>query len=151
MKTLCENYAQPGKLLARGAARHLSDLGYVSLEEFVPKRGLRLDLFAIGPKAELWIIECKSSKADYTSDSKWKNYLEWGDRFFWAVDPDFPTDLLPGETGLLLGDAYDAALIREAPYHPVAPLRRKTLIHKFATKAAERLHQMRDPDFMYSF
>ena len=145
------DFTQPGKLLARGAARHLSDLGFVSLEEFVPKRGFRLDIFALGPKGELWIIECKSSKADYTNDSKWKNYLEWGDRFFWAVDSDFPTDLLPKETGLLIGDAYGAALIREAPYHPVAPVRRKTLIQKFATKAAKRLHRMRDPDFMSSF
>ena len=67
------------------------------------------------------------------------------------LDMDFPKDILPKETGLFIGDAYDAALIRKAPYCPVAPTRRKTLIHKFATKAAERLHRMRDPDFMSSF
>ena len=143
--------ARPGQLLARGVARHLSDLGFVSLEEFVPRRGLRLDLFALGPKGELWIVECKSSRADFTYDSKWQNYLEWGDRFFWGVSADFPADILPKETGLFIGDAYDAALIREAPCHQVAPTRRKILIHKFATKAAERLHRMRDPDFMSSF
>tara|TARA_B100001057_G_C22630463_1_gene864184 strand:- start:383 stop:880 length:498 start_codon:yes stop_codon:yes gene_type:complete len=151
MNTQHNDFAQSGKLLARGAARHLSDLGFVSLEEFVPRRGLRLDLFALGPKGELWIIECKSSKADFKSDDKWQNYLEWGDKFFWVVDSDFPTDILPQKTGLIIGDAYDAALIREAPYHPVAPTRRKTLVHKFATKAAERLHRVRDPCFMSSF
>ena len=140
-----------GQLLARGVARHLSDLGFVSLEEFVPRRGLRLDLFALGPNGELWIVECKSSKGDFTSDSKWKKYLEWGDSFFWGVSEDFPKHILPQETGLFIGDAYDATIIREAPYQPVAPARRKSLIHKFATKAAERLHRMRDPDFMSSF
>ena len=143
--------ARPGQLLARGVARHLSDLGFVSLEEFMPRRGLRLDLFALGPKGELWIVECKSSKGDFTSDSKWENYLEWGDSFFWGVSVDFPKDILPKETGLFVGDAYHASIIREAPYQPVAPARRKSLIHKFATKAAERLHRIRDPDFMSSF
>ena len=151
MDTHDNTFARPGQLLSRGVARHLSDLGFVSLEEFVPRRGLRLDLFALGPKGELWIVECKSSRADFTSDSKWQNYLEWGDRFFWGVSADFPKDILPKETGLFIGDAYDASLIREAPYCPVAPTRRKTLIHKFATKAAERLHRIRDPDFMSSF
>ena len=144
------NFSKPGKLLARGVARQLCRLGFVSLEEFVPIRGLRLDLFALGTNGELWIIECKSSKVDFTSDRKWQNYLEWGDRFFWAVNADFPTRILPEETGLIIGDDYDAALIRKPPYHPVAPARRKTLIHKFATKAAERLHQVRDPGFMSS-
>ena len=144
-------FARPGQSLTRGVARQLFDLGFVSLEEFVPRRGLRLDLFALGPKGELWIIECKSSKGDFTSDSKWEKYLEWGDSFFWGVSEDFPKHILPKETGLFIGDAYDATIIREAPYQPVAPARRKRLIHKFATKAAERLHRMRDPDFMSSF
>ncbi|NDH22278.1 MAG: DNA repair protein MmcB-related protein, partial [Rhodobacteraceae bacterium] len=55
---------QPGQLLARGTARHLRLLGFPSLEEFVPTRGLRVDLMVLGPKEELWIVECKSSKAD---------------------------------------------------------------------------------------
>ena len=67
---------QPGQLLARGAARHLRLLGFPSLEEFVPTRGLRVDLMVLGPKEELWIVECKSSKADFMSDNKWHNYLE---------------------------------------------------------------------------
>ena len=43
MNILHETSAQPGQLLARGVARYLSGLGFVSLEEFVPARGLRLD------------------------------------------------------------------------------------------------------------
>ena len=138
---------QPGQLIARGVARYLRSLGYVSLEEFAPTRGLRVDIMALGPKGELWIIECKSSRADFNSDNKWKNYLEWSDRFFWAVNEDFPTKILPAENGLIIADAYDAHILRNAPLHPVATARRKSLIHKFATKAANRLHNFRDSEF----
>ena len=136
-----------GQLLARGVARHLSQIGFVSIEEFVPASGLRLDIFALGPKGRLWIIECKTSKSDFTSDRKWPKYLPWGDQFFWAVDKDFPVDILPKNTGLIVADSYDALIVRDAPHHPLSVARRKTLIQKFAMKAAQRLQILRDPDF----
>ena len=45
---------------------------------------------ALGPKGEIWVIECKSSRVDFTSDAKWQGYLDWCDRYFWAVDEEFP-------------------------------------------------------------
>ncbi len=136
---------QPGQKLARGVSRHLISHGFVSIEEFVPERGLRVDVMALGPKGELWVIECKSSRADYQSDSKWQGYLEWCDRFFWAVDTEFPVDLFPEETGLIIADAYDAEIIRMAPEEKIAPARRKKMIQKFAMDGARRLQSMRDP------
>lgn len=136
---------QPGQKLARGVARHLATRGFVSIEEFVPTRGLRVDVIGLGPKGELWVVECKSSRADYLSDSKWQGYLEWCDRFFWAVDTEFPTDLLPAETGLIIADAYDAEIVRMSPETKLAGARRKKLVQKFATDAARRLHSLRDP------
>ncbi|SHH68877.1 hypothetical protein SAMN04488044_3036 [Cognatishimia maritima] len=136
---------QPGQLLARGVSRHLRSYGFVSIEEFVPERGKRVDVMALGPRGELWVIECKSSRADYNADSKWEGYLEWCDRYFWAVDTDFPTDLLPPETGLIIADAYDAEIIRMAPEDKLAAARRKKVIQKFAMDAARRLHRFRDP------
>lgn len=140
----------PGQLLARGVARHLNSLGLVTVEEFVPTRGLRVDVMALGPKGELWVVECKSSRADYMSDGKWQGYLEWCDRFFWAVDQDFPTDLLPEGTGLIIADSYDAEVIRMAPEDKLAGARRKVMIQKFATHAARRLHALRDPEMSLS-
>ena len=78
-----------GQLLARGVARHLTGLGFVSLEEFPPIKGLRVDLLALGTKSEIWIIECKSSREDFMSDGKWQNYLPWCDQYFWAVQQIF--------------------------------------------------------------
>ncbi|MCP4206783.1 MAG: MmcB family DNA repair protein [Shimia sp.] len=139
---------QPGQLLARGVSRHLRSHGYVSIEEFVPARGLRVDVMALGPKGELWVIECKSSRADFQSDNKWQGYLEWCDRYFWAVDTEFPTELLPEGTGLIIADAYDAEIIRMAPEDKLAPARRKKMLQKFATDAARRLHRYRDPKLL---
>ncbi|WP_425041277.1 MmcB family DNA repair protein [Primorskyibacter sp. S187A] len=136
---------QPGQRLARGVARHLSALGFAPLEEFVPARGLRMDILALGPKGEFWCVECKSSRADFTSDGKWQGYLEWCDRYFWAVDEAFPTDLLPENTGLIIADDYDGEVIRMAPEDKLAGARRKALMQKFASCATRRLHLMRDP------
>jgi len=136
---------QPGQILARGVARHLRQHNFVSVEEFVPTRGLRMDVFALGPKGEFWVIECKSSRADFNADAKWQGYLEWGDRYFWAVDAGFPTELLPAETGLIIADGYDGEIVRMSPEAKLAPARRKVMLQKFARHAASRLQDYRDP------
>lgn len=136
---------KPGQLLARGVCRHLASLDFVSVEELVPTSGLRVDVMGLGPKGEIWIIECKSSRADFQGDHKWDGYLEWCDRYFWAVDEGFPTDLLPLETGLLIADGYDAEILRMAPESKLAPARRKVMVQKFARHAALRWHAVRDP------
>lgn len=140
-----DHILQPGQILARGVARHLRQHDFVSIEEFVPRRGLRVDVLALGPKGEFWVIECKSSRADYMADGKWQGYLEWCDRFFWAVDGDFPTELLPAETGLIIADGYDAEILRSGPETRLAPARRKVMLQKFARHAASRLQGWRDP------
>ncbi|MEO1024296.1 MAG: MmcB family DNA repair protein [Pseudomonadota bacterium] len=138
---------KPGQLLARGVCRHLSSHGFVTVEELIPASGLRVDVMALGPKGEIWIIECKSSRADFQSDHKWEGYLDWCDRYFWAVDEAFPTELLPMESGLLIADAYDAEILRMGPETKLAGARRKTLTQKFARHAATRWHAARDPSF----
>lgn len=135
----------PGQRLARGVCRHLIGHNFVTVEELVPTPGLRVDVMALGPKGEIWVIECKSGRADYRADRKWQGYLEWCDRFFWAVDADFPTDLLPGETGLILADSYDAEILRMGPETPLPAARRKVMVQKFARHAALRLQAWRDP------
>lgn len=136
---------QPGQILARGVARHLRQHDYVSIEEFVPARGLRVDVFALGPKGELWTVECKSSRADFQSDNKWQGYLEWCDRYFWAVDSEFPIELLPEGSGLIIADGFDAEIVRMGRETKLAASRRKVLTQKFARHAAHRLQGFRDP------
>ncbi len=135
----------PGPRLARGVARALRALDFVTVEEMVPTPGLRVDLMALGPKGEVWVIECKSGRADFGADRKWQGYLDWCDRFFWAVDGDFPTGLLPEGTGLIIADAYDAEIVRMGPESALPGARRKALVQKFARQAALRLQGFRDP------
>lgn len=111
----------------------------------MPERGKRLDVMALGPKGEFWVVECKSSRTDFASDGKWQGYLEWSDRFFWAVDMAFPTDLLPPETGLIIADGFDAEVVRMPEATPLPGARRKAMMLRFARCAALRLHRARDP------
>ena len=137
---------KPGQLLARGVCRHLLQLDFACLEEFTPERGKRVDVMALGPKGEIWVIECKSSMADYRSDAKWEGYLDWCDRYFWAVDEAFPNDALPLETGLLIADAYDAEIIRMAPEVKLQGARRTALTRRFARQAELRVQGLKDPN-----
>ncbi len=144
-------HVQPGQLLARGVSRHLASHGFACVEELVPDRGLRVDVMALGPKGEIWVVECKSCRADFRADQKWEGYLPWCDRFFWAVDEAFPTEILPQSQGLIIADAYDAEIIRMAPEDKLPAARRKVLTAKFARHAARRLHALRDPEFCLPF
>lgn len=134
-----------GAKLARGVCRYMLSLDFAPLTEVIPERGLRVDVMALGPKGELWVIECKSGRRDFQTDRKWQNYLTWCDRFFWAVDADFPTDLLPEDSGLMLCDDFGAEVLRMPVAHPLAASRRKALTARFARQAAMRAVRAHDP------
>ena len=140
------NNLQPGQILARGVTRHLQSYGFVSLQEFSPTRGLRADVMALGPRGEFWLVECKSSRVDFQTDRKWLGYLDWCDRYFWAVDDVFPTELLPEDSGLIIADGFDAEIVREGEVRRLSAARRKALMLRFATAAARRLQRWTDPD-----
>jgi len=134
----------PGQLIARGVCRCLTDHGFACITELVPKPGLRVDVMALGRKGEIWVVECKSSRADFTSDHKWQGYLDYADRFFWAVDTEFPTQILPDDTGLIVADRFGGEILRMAPEVKLAPARRKVVTQGFARTAAFRLHGRAD-------
>jgi len=131
--------------ISRGVMRHFSQIGLSSLSEFSPVKGLRVDIIALGLSNEIWIVECKSSQTDFKSDKKWRNYLDWCDRYFWAVDGKFPIDILPSDTGLIIADAYDASILREAPLNKLSAARRKKVTKLIAISACNRLLSHTDP------
>ena len=90
-------------------------------------------------------IEIKSDLADFRADRKWHHYRDYADALYFAVDVDFPTPVLPADTGLIVTTETEAALIREAPEHRLASARRRALTQSFARLAAMRLAVLEDP------
>ena len=131
--------------ISRGVMRHFAQIGLSSLSEFSPARGLRVDIITLGMANEIWIVECKSCQSDFKSDKKWQNYLDWCDRYFWAVEANFPIDILPPDTGVIIADAYDASILREAPLKKLSVARRKKIIKSIAKSACNRLLTHTDP------
>lgn len=131
--------------ILRGTMRLLLDLGFSSLPEFTLRTGRRIDLMALAPDGRFAAIEVKSSRADYLSDRKWPEYLAYADRFYFAVAPDFPLDILPEGEGLIVADRYAASLVRPACERAVAPGRRRALLLRYARTAALRLQGAADP------
>ena len=66
-------------------------------------------------------------------------------RLYFAVGTNFPLELLPDATGLIVADAMQAEIVRDAPTHALAPARRRALLHRFAMLGAERLAAFEDP------
>ncbi len=54
-------------------------------------------------------------------------------------------ELIPEECGLIVADAYGAAILREAPEHALSGPRRKAVTLRFAHSAARLLHALADP------
>ncbi len=125
--------------------RLLEAMGHGTLTEFPLKCGRRADILSLGSKGEIWIVEVKSGVPDFRSDRKWQDYLEWCDRFFFAVGPTFPTHILPADAGLLIADEYDGVLVREPEMVSLPGGRRKALTLRFAHLAARRLSGREDP------
>src|SRR4051812_13161234 len=132
--------------ICRGTGRLLRRHGFVCVPEVPLPDGRRADLLALGPKGDIWIVEIKSSLADFQSDRKWQAYRTHCDRLFFAVTASFPTEVLPEEAGLVVADAYDAAILREADEHRIATTLRRNLTLLVARLASARLHQVLDPD-----
>lgn len=136
--------------VARGVTRLFFRQDMFALCEVPLPNGRRADLMAIGPRGELTIVEIKVSRADLLGDQKWVDYLDYCDRFFWAV-PQLLAPLLdearflPGDAGILVADRYDAAVMREPSTRPLAPARRKAETLRFARRAARRLSAQIDP------
>jgi len=151
LESLCFTDAPPiAADVARGVTRLLCRQDLFAICEMPLPNGRRADLMAIDPKGELTIVEIKVAKADLVGDGKWTDYLEYCDRFFWAVPPHLAAILeeeryLPRDAGLIVADRYDAAVVRQAAHRPLAPARRKAELLRFARRAARRLAAQIDP------
>jgi len=136
--------------VARGVTRLFCRQDLFAVCEVPLPNGRRADLMAIDSKGNFTIVEIKVAKSDLVGDGKWTDYLEYCDRFFWAVPTHLARILeedryLPSQAGLIVADRYDAAVIREAAHRPLAAARRKAELLRFARRTARRLAAQVDP------
>jgi hypothetical protein len=137
--------------VARGVARLFFRQDLVALCEVPLGNGRRADIMALDARGCVTIVEIKVSRADLRGDGKWPDYLDYCDRFCWAVPAGFdlsPFDesaLRPEIAGLIVADRYDAAILREPAHRPLAPARRRVETLRFARRAARRLLGDLDP------
>jgi len=137
--------------VARGVARMFFRQDLLALCEVPLPNNRRADLMAIDSRGCMTIVEIKVSRADLRGDAKWPDYLDYCDRYFWAVPVGF--DLAPFEeaafrpeiAGLIVADRYDAAVMREPAHRPMPGARRKAETLRFARRAARRLLGDLDP------
>jgi hypothetical protein len=131
--------------VVRGVSRLLYRQDYIAVAEVPLGNGRRADIMALGPKGEVIIVEIKVSRADLLGDGKWPFYLDYCDRYFWAVPQGFDLglfdrdDLAPATSGLIIADRYDAAVLRDAVAAPLASSRRRAETLRVARMAARRL------------
>lgn len=125
--------------VARGVSRLLMQEGYSPILEFTLANGRRLDVAALGPDGTMVGVEIKVAVADLKGDQKWPEYLEYCELFYFAVPPDFPEELVPETTGLIIADRFGGAIVRPAPRTQLHAARRKAVTLSFARVAAERL------------
>lgn len=139
------SFPERAAAIRRATARLCIRLGWSPLHEVPLPNGRRADILALQPDGCFTCIEVKSGARDFLTDLKWPDYRAFSDMLYFAVDADFPRELLPAETGLIVSSGLEADLLRDAPRHPLAPARRRALLHRFAQLAATRLAAVEDP------
>src|SRR5476651_1295195 len=135
--------------IARGAARLLHAHGFCVVSELPLPSGRRADLVALDSGGEIWIVEIKSSVADFRADQKWQDYRAHCDRLFFATSMEVPCEIFPPDTGLIVADAFGASIVCEAPEHRLHAATRKSMMLSFARAAALRLQSLIDPQGLF--
>jgi hypothetical protein len=137
--------------IARGTARLLHAHGFSVVSELPLPSGRRADLVGLDAAGQIWIVEIKSSIADFRADQKWPDYRAHCDRLFFATSLDVPCEIFPGDAGLIVEDHFGADFKCPAPEHRLPAATRKSMLLLFARAAALRLQALHDPAGPYQF
>ncbi len=147
--TICDALA-----VARGIKRLFARNGIWCIPEMPLRNNRRADLMGIDDKGRVVIVEIKVQRGDLMGDHKWPDYLDHCDRFYWGIAPHLDRAVLetdgfmPERCGVIVGDAYDAEIVRPAPSSPLAAARRKVEVERLARTAMRRLCFAEDDECM---
>ena len=140
-----EKEALPPYNAYSGEGEVIGPLVYVN--QGIPRDYEELERRGINVKGKIVIAEIKINAADFRADQKWPEYMDFCDLFYFAVPLEFPVEILPEESGLILADAYSGDIARPSPKisKPLRASRRRELTLRFARAAAKRLRRWEDP------
>ncbi len=131
--------------ITRGVCRMLAAHGYGTLTEFRLASGRRVDVIGLDDDGAFVVVEVKSTVEDYRGDRKWREYLPFCEKFYFAVPDGFPQSLLPEDCGLIVADGYDAVIRRASPVTLINGNRKRRQLVRFAMTASTRLQRAYDP------
>lgn len=149
--TKSESIAIAASDVVRGVTRLFARNDAWCLPEMPLRCGRRADLMGVDAKGKVFIVEIKVSRADLMGDNKWPDYLDFCDRFYWALAPHLDRRCLenlefqPEACGVIVADGYDGEILRPAPSRPLAAARRKVEIERLARMAMRRQIVALDP------
>ncbi|MBH0111422.1 MmcB family DNA repair protein [Novosphingobium sp. YJ-S2-02] len=138
--------------VVRGVSRLFARNDIWCTPEMMLRNGRRADLMGIDARGQVILVEIKVSRADLLGDGKWTDYLDYCDRFYWALPPSLdraPLEteaFLPESCGVIVADGYDAEILRPAPLRQMAAARRKVEVERLARTALRRLVVGSDPE-----
>ena len=137
--------------VTRGVLRLFARNDIWCLTEMPLRGGRRADIMGVDAKGRIVIVEIKVARADLLGDSKWTDYLEFCDRFYWGLAPQLDRACMQTETfrpevcGLIVADGYDAEILRPAASLPLAATRRKAEVERLARASMRRQVVAGDP------
>ena len=131
--------------IVRGVARALAAADQAVVAEVPLAHGRRADLLALDRGGTITLIEVKASRADFVADRKWQDYLDFCDRFYFAVAAGFPLELLPPDEGLIVADRFAGEILRAARIRCLSAPRRKAMLIRIARASAGRLQALLHP------
>ncbi len=137
--------------VARGITRLFARNNIWCAAEVPLQNSRRADLMGIDAKGLIIIVEIKVARGDLLGDSKWPDYLDYCDRFYWGVSPELDRAPLgssayePELSGVIVADGYDAEIVRQAPLTRLAAARRKVQVERLARIAMRRHTALLDP------
>ena len=129
------------KGLVLGVQALFYDLGYCSITEMRLSSGRRVDVIGLDRRGRFAVAEIKTNPADLRSDQKWPEYLAFCDLFYFAVPVNFPIEIVPTETGLIVADQFGGEILRPSQHHIMTMGRRNRQIMQFARTAGMRLRK----------
>ena len=146
-----ETVAVTAAQVTRGVMRLFARNDIWCLTEMPLRGGRRADIMGVDAKGRIVIVEIKVARADLLGDTKWTDYLEFCDRFYWGLAPHLDPACMQSQSfrpevcGLIVADGYDAEILRPAASLPLAATRRKVEVERLARASMRRQVVGADP------